>query len=232
MANKDALVSGQQQTVSKKHREKYEHNIKKISKEILDIYDNYKNKDIKIRNSDEISSYILKKMDELNNRIDLELRKKEYKSIARSFVGRYPLYIMKLMYQNCMLRNSAFIELEDVASAFDLIMKSYTYLENWLQDTLKVDKKRMENQISIIRIVNKEISVRKKGIVRFNDVVRALITKGYMSKDRANLILKDELTYGPRSLFVVLKKGNEKFIAKRGAVYDHDVFKNLTDEEF
>lgn len=231
MTNKDAMISGQEQTISSKNRELYEARIRKIAKDLITIYEKYKDKDINIKNPKEVSGYILQRMDELNERIDTELRKYEYKNIARSFVGRYPLHIMKLMYQNCMLRGGEEIELEDVTSAFDLMYKSYSLLENWLQDTLKLDRKRTEDEVNITAIINKEINARTTKLVSYDDMIIALTTKAFLSKDRAKIILKDEMTYGKRSPFIVLGYNRQKFITKRGQKYD-EIYTNLTDNEF
>jgi len=221
MSEKDAITLGMNINERHIYKTKYNKLVKEIAKELVKLREEFFDVEIDIKEPDKINSVIMKEMSKINRRIDVELQNFEHQQIARSFMGRYPMYIMKLMYQNAIIRKSHYIEIEDVINAIDIIWRSYKYMETWLQDVIMVDQRRKYNEDRIIRTLTQKIIKSQEGVILYKDARNALVYGGNnrMSMDRARYVIR-RFSSTPRSPFVRLIKDKERYIGLRGERHD------------
>jgi len=227
LMNNDDLIKGikkasvtisRKTTDQKKERIKYEKDIKELSIEIVNLFIDFMLIEIDIKDPEKINTIIMNFIFELNTRIDLELYYEEYTSIAKSFVARYPEIIMKLMFQNAILRNSNFVEVEDVLNALSLIKQSYEYMENWIQDKVMVDNKKKDIMNKIVMRITKIIRANKQNIILSKKAINCLIYDKYntfrVSKIRARYLV-NKFSSNNRSIFIKLTKDNINYLTLR-----------------
>ena len=216
MIKRASIEVSQKASKHRKDKQSYDKEIGQLSKDIVKLYYNLVDKEMDVREPEKINTILMNLIVGLNNRINIELENEEHKNIAKSFVSRYPEIIMKLMYHNSIMRNSRFVEVEDILSAIDLVEESYDLMENWVQESVDYDKRNKYKNNKLINKIRKVIMSAKDNILTLTKAMNILVYGGSerVSKNRSRYLIK-KYSDNERQPFIKLKKNKNTYYGLR-----------------